>query len=157
MLDQVEIASDFTQAERRSGFDRRNHSIKTAWHALHGRRSLGRRQKDNINSYVDRYEPRYLFAFLTIIGLCCIDAFFTLTLIETGKAYEANPVMLHAIEQGTTYFLTMKLLLTGAALLILLALKNFYVFKLIKVSYILYCALFIYAVLIKYELWLFRM
>ncbi|MFC1747351.1 DUF5658 family protein [Pseudomonadota bacterium] len=156
MLDQVYVVPTSSEEERRRGFDRRNHSLKTAWHALHGRRSLGRRQEDNINSYVDRHEPRHLLVFLSIIILCCIDALFTLTLISTGKAYEANPVMLHAIEQGTTYFLVVKLLATVGSLLILLTLKNFYVFSRIKVSYLLYGALVLYAVLIKYEIWLFH-
>ncbi len=145
------------EEDRRSGSDRRHHTLQTLWHALHGRRRLGRRQKDQINSLVDRYEPHHLFVFLGIVGLCCLDAFFTLSLIESGKAYEANPLMHRAMAEGDQFFFVIKLVSTGVALFILLALKNFYFLRCIKVSYLLYGTFIMYAVLIKYELWLFHL
>lgn len=155
MSDQL-CTKSYSDAGERRRSDRRRHSLKTLWHALHGRRSLGRREKDQINAYVDRYEPRHLFVFLGIIGLCCLDAFFTLSLIESGKAYEANPLMYQAMEKGELFFFMVKFASTGIALFILLTLKNFYFLRCIKVSYLLYGTFAMYAVLIKYEIWLFH-
>ncbi len=141
--------------ERRAGCERRTHSFITLIYALHGRRSLGRRDTDQAKLFFDRYEAKFLFVSLAILALCCIDALFTLSLIDLGIAREANPVMLWLMEEGLHIFWLGKLVITMLALLILLALKNVYFMRCIKVSYLLYGTLVMYAVLIKYELWLF--
>jgi hypothetical protein len=143
--------------ERRSGGDRRNHSMMTLVYGLHGRRSLGRRQEDQVDCLVDRHEPRFLAIIMSIFVLCCLDAFFTLNLIASGIATEANPVMRWVMKESITLFWIFKLVLTSAAMMILLTLKNFYFIRMIKVGYLLYVTLAMYLLLIKYELWLFNL
>jgi len=141
--------------ERRSGRERRTHSFVTLMRALHGRRSLGRRDMDQAKRFFDRYEAKFLFVSLSILVLCGADALFTLSLIDAGIATEANPIMRWVMEESIHLFWISKLSITILSLLILLALKNFYFMRCIKVSYLLYGTLAMYAVLIKYELWLF--
>jgi hypothetical protein len=140
--------------ERRRGYERREYSLITVLRSLYGRRALGRRVEDQISAYVDRFGPRVLLLSLSIITLCCADAIFTLNLINEGTVYELNPLMRWTMEQCVYLFLTLKIGLTTLGLFVLLGLKNFYVFGGIKVSRILYSTLIIYAVLIKYEVWL---
>lgn len=140
--------------ERRCGTDRREYSLVTLMRSLFGRRALGRRASDQIGSYVDLFGPRMLLLTLSIITLCSADAIFTLNLIHTGIAEEFNPLMRWTIEQCVYFFITLKLGLTVFGLLVLMGLKNFYVFNRIKVAHILYATLFCYALLIKYEVWL---
>jgi len=143
--------------ERRGGSERRTHSFITLVYALHGRRSLGRRDSDQAKLFFDRYEAKFLFVSLSILALCSVDALFTLALIDIGIAREANPVMLWLMEEGTHLFWTGKLVLTMLGLLVLLALKNYHFMRRIRVSHMLYGTLIMYAVLIKYELWLFSL
>lgn len=138
--------------ERRSGDERREYSLITVMRSLYGQRALGRRAEDGIGAYVDRFGPRILLLSLAIVTLCCADAVFTLNLINSGSAYELNPLMRWTMEQCVYFFLSLKIGLTTLALFVLLGLKNFYVFDRIKVSYILYGTLIGYALLIKYEL-----
>lgn len=142
-------------SERRAGTERRTHSFITLLYALHGRRSLGRRDTDQAKLFFDRHEAKFLFVSLCILALSSIDALFTLSLIEIGIAREANPVMLWLMQEGTHYFWTGKVVITTLALVIMLALKNYHFMHRIRVSHLLYGTLIMYAVLIKYELWLF--
>ncbi len=138
--------------ERRSDGERRKYSLITVMRSLYGRRALGRRTEDGIGTYVDRFGPRILLLSLAIVTLCCADAVFTLNLINSGSAYELNPLMRWTMEQCVYFFLSLKIGLTSLALFVLLGLKNFYVFDRVKVSHILYGTLIGYALLIKYEL-----
>jgi len=141
--------------ERRNATERRTHSYVTLIYALHGRRSLGRRDSDQNKRFFDRHEPRFLFVSLSILLLCGVDALFTLSLIDVGIATEANPIMRWVMEECIHFFWISKLGITVLSLLILLMLKNFYFMSRIKVSHLLYGTLAMYAILIKYELWLF--
>lgn len=138
--------------ERRRGYERREYSLITVLRSLYGRRALGRRIEDQIGAYVDRFGPRVMLLSLSIITLCCADALFTLNLINSGSAYEVNPLMRWSMEQCVYFFLSIKFGFTSLGLFILLGLKNFYVFERIKVAHILYGVLISYALLIKYEL-----
>jgi len=142
-------------SERRNGVERRTHNLITLVHALHGRRSLGRRSGDQAKLFFDRHEPQFLFVTLSIFILCGIDALFTMSLIEAGVAVEANPVMRWLMEEGYHVFWIGKLSITALSLLVLLPLKNVYFIRRIRVSYLLYGALIMYLLLIRYELWLF--
>jgi len=141
--------------ERRSETERRTHSYITLVYALHGRRSLGRRDADQAKRFFDRHEPKFLYVSLGILVLCGIDALFTLSLLDAGIAHEVNPLMLWLMEESIQLFWIAKLVITSLALLVLLALKNFYFMSRIKGSHLIYGTLVMYAVLIKYELWLF--
>ncbi len=144
-------------AERRRDSERRTHSFITLIYALHGRRSLGRRDIDQAKRFFDRYEAKFLFVSLSIFVLCGADALLTLSLIDAGIAIEANPIMRWLMEEDIQLFWFGKLAITTLSLFILLTLKNFYFIRRIKVGYLLYGTLAIYAILIKYELWLFSL
>lgn len=145
--------STWSGVERRINNDRRGREV----FSLHGQRAHARRAEDAVNYYVDRYSARWFVLMLSIIFLCCADAIFTLQLISTGIATEANPLMRIAMDHGVVFFIWAKLGLTTAGLLLLLKHKNFHIFQRIKVKYLICAVLVMYAALIKYELWLFNL
>lgn len=60
--------------------------------------------------------------------LTILDAAFTLLLIGQG-AREINPIMAFYLDMGPGFFIFAKYMLTGASILVLLFLKNVYLFK----------------------------
>ena len=152
------LTTDDIESANKTNFDRRKFPSrrKTKTSPLfigkhRGRRTQERRNGEHINSYVDRYEPHFLFMIISIAIFSCFDALFTLQLLQQGKAVEANPVMLHFIEMGIYPFLIAKMVLTSSCLLFLVAHKNFQI-KTISVSKIIYAFFIAYALLIIYEL-----
>ncbi len=142
--------------ERRSGRDRRNRTMwRKAVLTVSGQRKHARRAEDRANYYVDHYNIRWMAVTITIMVLCCLDALFTLNLIQQGIAIEANPFMRGLIEHDLRLFFLTKYVLTVVGVLVLLTHKNFYVFRRVKVGHILLGFLVMYALLIKYELMLF--
>lgn len=141
--------------ERRSGYDRRNLGIRTfVQGGLTPRRRAGRRD-DDIDRFVDWYEPHLLFLAIAILLLSVTDAFMTLTLISHG-AHEANPLMNHLLQQDPRLFAAMKMAMTGAGLVVLVACARARVFRVVRVSSLMHWCLLAYAVLIAYECWLLR-
>ncbi len=152
------VAISWNGLERRGVRDRR---ARPLWHraalSVKGSRRYARRADDGDNYYVDCYSMRWMAVSLSIIFLCCLDAFFTLDLIRLGMATEANPFMRVLMEHNITVFLVVKYLLTIFGLVVLLMHKNFKVFNRIKVGHILLGFAVMYIFLIKYELWLFSL
>ncbi len=142
--------------ERRSGVDRRNRSMwRRAMLTVTGQRRYARRAEDRTNYYVDHYNIRWLGVTAAILVLCCLDALFTLKLIQEGIAVEANPFMKALIDHDLQVFFLTKYLITAVGVFILLTHKNFYIFRSVKVGHVLLGLLVMYALLIKYELLLF--
>ncbi len=138
--------------ERRTDTNRRKKTTPPLFIGRHrGRRIQGRRNGEYVNSYVDRYEPSFFFIAISIALFSCFDAFFTLQLLQQGKAVEANPVMLHFIEMGLYPFLIAKIVLTSSSLLFLVVHKNFHI-KTVPVSRIIYVFFIAYTLLIIYEI-----
>jgi hypothetical protein len=141
-------------AERRHRERRR----QTAWSFLYGgvrpRRRVGRRQIDGQSVLLDWHEPRILYLALAILLMSCVDAFFTLNLINAG-AEEFNVFMRMLLDQDVRWFLWMKIGLTGASIIVLVAtarrmlLGSVPVITLIEI----FCAT--YVALICWELYLF--
>lgn len=148
------MASVALGIERRARMDRRQSFTaspfgRAAWR---GRRRGARRVEDRVNTYVDWYEPRLFYVSVAILLLCCMDAFFTLTLLQRG-ASELNPFMAWLLEIDVQLFLVIKLALTASGLIFLVAHKNFLLFnQRFKVPHLLYAFLAGYALLVKYEL-----
>lgn len=156
MLDQTQ-SSDHSP---RNGPDRRTHGLKSFWNSLHMRRRKGmRRDKDEmISHYVDVHDQTTIWTTIAIIVLSCTDSFLTLTLLQQGLAYEANPVMRALIETDTTLFVAGKAAVTIFCLLFLVAHKNFWLFNnRLRTKTILFSILVGYIVLINYELVLLNM
>jgi hypothetical protein len=99
-------------------------------YTLIGRRRGFRRAQEGQNAYVDRYSHRLVLVAVTIIGLCILDALFTLLYIQRGGT-ELNPVMDWAIRAGVTPFMAIKCGLTTLGVLFLCLHKNFRLVKLL--------------------------
>lgn len=122
--------NNMDRIERRSGFDRRKKSrplFCKYW--FKGKRSSPRRQEDRqIPQMVDRYNSKLLAVILFILSLSILDAFFTLILLDKG-AKEMNPFMAYYLNISPTVFFWIKYMLTCASVLLVLFIKDFYIFK----------------------------
>ncbi len=139
--------------ERRSAGDRRKQSL---WAHInpnpkYRRRHRHRRDSDKQHAYLDRYSPVLVGITLSVLLLSCLDATFTLTLLQRGSV-ELNPLMAWLININPHLFVAVKLAFTGAALILLLAHTHFRVFRSIRVVYLLYLSLLLYFILTIYEL-----
>lgn len=81
-------------------------------YTFRGRRRAGRREGERNYVYVDRPGPWVLAAFIVIVGLSSLDAYYTLTLINNGHATEANPLMKAALDLGSDVFVWVKTVMT---------------------------------------------
>jgi len=148
--EQVEAAG----AERRNGTERRTLTLKTFLvGAVRGRRRGDRRATDLY--HVDWHEPDLLFLAVTTLMLSVIDAFFTLTLLPHG-AIEANPLLNFVLREHPTLFASIKMLMTGVGVLVLVAAARLQLFRVLRVKTVLQCLLLGYVVLFGYEMWLLR-
>ena len=84
-------------------------------HSLLGRRKTARRQEEDSNYYVDRYEPRYLILISLILILCILDAYFTLRIIDLGGK-ELNRFMLVFLNTNAVAALVFKYLVTAVCI-----------------------------------------
>ena len=138
---------------RRQISDRRRNLGFFNWRLLgfRGRRKQGRRQADQLNAFVDHYEPSLLMIVLAILLLSCTDAWITLTLLSHGGV-ELNPFMDRLINWNPSYFVAIKCTLTGLALTLLVMYHNFKILRRIRVYYLLWVIVAGYGLLIIYEL-----
>ncbi len=144
--------------ERRSKRERRKHTASPfSYHRLLGRRQADRRGGDNlaVAQMTDIY-PRYLIVItISILVLCAFDAHNTLLLLQLG-AVELNPFMDIVLQQSSSIFVMSKFALTSLAVIILVPYYQERIFfNLISARHILYSSLFIYIVLISYQLSMF--
>lgn len=145
--------------DRRRGDDRRAAPTSPFTRSsLFGSRKRSRRKEDHErHRFVDRYSPRSIFTVVAIIVLSIIDATFTLRLIDLGAAREANPLMDYLLRKGPWTFFLIKFLLTTICVLACLVLKNFkYLGGIFTVKWLLVFVFVLYALLIVYEISLFR-
>jgi len=105
---------------------------------------------------VDRHEPRLLLSTLGILLLSLTDAVFTLTLLQHG-AVELNSFMAVLIETDVQLFVAGKMAITAVCLIFLLIHAKFRIFRVVRISTLLYGFLSIYGLLIAYELVLLAM
>lgn len=71
------------------------------------------------------YSPRLFAAILCIIALSIIDAYLTLDLVNRG-ADELNPIMAYYLDKSPLTFFTVKYLITCAAVIMILGIKETY-------------------------------
>ncbi|HET8698877.1 MAG TPA: DUF5658 family protein [Gammaproteobacteria bacterium] len=117
------------------------------------RRRGGRRAGEQ-HLPIDWHEPYLLFLSLTILLLSFADAFITLTLIM-GGAREANPLLAYILRDHPEWFATVKMGLTGAGVLMLVAMARWRLFRM-RVGLMLQGIFVAYVALIAYEWWLVR-
>ena len=104
---------------------------------------------------VDWHEPYLLFLSVTILLLSVADAFLTITLIM-GGAQEANPLLAYLLRYRPEWFAAIKMGLTGAGVLVLVAMARSRLFRVMRVGFILQGVFVVYVALIAYEWWLLR-
>ncbi|MBM0104034.1 hypothetical protein JM946_04730 [Steroidobacter sp. S1-65] len=147
-------AAERVVQERRSGIERREHTVAAYWRgALNPRRRAGRRASDRYYAIIDWHSPRVLALVMLILGLSTLDAVLTLLLISQG-ASEMNPVMALFVPDKLGWFAAVKLGLTSLGTLVLVACARMKVFRLFPGELLLYLVVACYIALIGYELFL---
>ena len=137
--------------ERRARTDQRRTRTKPlSLYSLRGRRERTRRAGEEHGYYVDRYEPRYLLLIGLILVLCVLDALFTLRILELGGE-ELNPFMSAVLYKKPILALVIKYLGTALSVIFILVHKNFVAFGRLKVSDLMYVVLFVYLIIVAYE------
>jgi hypothetical protein len=82
--------------------------------------------------------------------LSCLDAFFTLRLLERG-AIEVNPIMALAVNHGPITFTASKMLMTGLGILMLVFLSRSRLFDRMRTGLFLTVFFVVYACLVCYQ------
>ncbi|MDT8387755.1 MAG: DUF5658 family protein [Thiogranum sp.] len=145
-----------TTSDRRNQNDRRSHSLRTLTYCgIHGRGRRRTARRDKHDYYLDWYEPRLVLTGLAVLLMSCLDAMFTLTLLNRG-AYEANQLMAILLEIDQTLFVTVKIGITGAGVMFLLMHSHFNVLRVFNGRKLLQWMVPVYGLLISYELVLLR-
>ena len=138
--------------ERRNNHDQRSKPTSPiSRFSLKGKRQEARRKKENKNYYVDRYETRYFILIVSILFLCIFDAYFTFKILQHGGE-ELNPFLAKLIFDKPYLTLILKYVITACALVILIVHKNFYILRVVRITYIIYSVFIIYCLLILYEM-----
>ena len=140
--------------ERRRGGDRRRLTLRTFLQGGFTPRRRGGRRAGEQHLPIDWHEPYLLFLSLTILLLSFADAFITLTLIM-GGAREANPLLAYVLRDHPEWFAAVKMGLTGAGVLMLVAMARSRLFRM-RVGFVLQGIFVAYVALIAYEWWLVR-
>ena len=111
---------------RPRGPDRRQRAtpMLSRYTFLGGRRVSGRRRGETENVYVDVYHPRLVALLLLFFALTVIDSVSTLIYLGKGGR-ELNPVAQWMIDQGGTFFVLAKGIVSGLCLLFVMLHKNF--------------------------------
>jgi len=143
------------QTERRKETDRRKTSTRPfSKYMFKGKRRHARREEEDQNYYVDRYDAKYLALVLSILVLCVFDAYFTLKIIHYGGK-ELNPLMIKLLDKFPEMSLFVKYVITAISLVILLVHKNFILFGKVKAYFFLYIIFSLYFLLVLYEVFFF--
>jgi hypothetical protein len=138
-------------AEKRAQSDRRiSPTPPFSKYIFLGRRKKARRQHEDRNYYVDRYELRYLFIIAAILVLCILDAYLTLTLMRYG-GQEVNPFMLALMNKNIGLAMVFKYLITACCLIFFLLHKNFKIMGGFKIKSMIYAVLGLYIALVGVE------
>jgi len=114
------------------------------------RRRSTRRGDEDESLYTDWHHPWLFFMATGTMLLSCMDAFFTVQLLDRG-AVELNPVMAFMIGRSTLTFAATKLLLTGLGILMLVFLSRWRIFNLMRTGLVLTVFFGFYACLVCYE------
>ena len=139
--------------ERRRKVDRRAAPHWAEWRWLFGgrRRRVRRANADRIRR-IDWYPAPLLGAVVAISGLSFLDAAFTLHLLERGVATEANPFMASLLDTDVRLFVSLKTVLTGCCMTLLVLYSEVPVFGRFRTGHSLYALAGFYALLVGYEL-----
>ena len=116
----------------------------------------GTRRAEEAHHYLfDWHEPRILYLALAIFLLSCVDALFTLNLLNAG-ATEANIIMAKMLEHSVDKFIAVKIILTATSLLVMVLAARRKFVGAISVEHLLQLFCCAYLLVILYELYLFE-
>jgi hypothetical protein len=148
-----EIHRSENSIERRFPADRRCRRLQAFLYQFFKARRVGERRMEyaGAHHYVDVHEAGILLIILLILMMCIADSYMTLTLLTHGGR-ELNPAMRVLIEYDVGWFFYTKYIVTAAGLIILLMHKNLHLFGSVSGYQILVTVLFVYALLISYEI-----
>ncbi len=143
------------QAELYSGhreeMDRRQFGWRTVVNGfVRSRRRETRRESEVEPMFTDWHHPWLFFLATGTMLLSCMDAFFTLRLLELG-AVEINPIMAFVIGKSTMTFTVTKMLLTGFGILALVYMARSKVFNRMRTGLFLTMLFSFYSCLVCYE------
>ncbi len=145
-LEQVETLSD-----NRDRTDRRDFSWRTVvFGFFRSRRRATRRGSEDDPVFTDWHHPWLFFLGTGTMLLSCMDAFFTLQLIDRG-AIEMNPFMAMMMGRGTVAFAASKMLMTGLGILMLVFLSRSRMFNFMRTGVVLTAFFAAYDCLVCYE------
>ncbi len=152
-----------TSAVPRLFHDRRHRAERRRrvwWSVCYGsfnprRRTPPRRCDDSRFHSLDWHSAHLLAVAIGILVLSVTDAFFTLTLLQGGAA-EVNPIMAVFLYRNVAVFAVMKIGLTSAGIVLMVALARYRFMRLLQVTWVLYGVLIAYAGLIAYEVWMLK-
>ena len=119
------------------------------------RRRPARRLDDSRFHPVDWYSAHLLAVSVGILLLSATDAFLTAFLLLHG-ADEVNPVMGVLVYRSVALFAAFKMAMTGASIVVMVFLARYRFMRVIRVEFVLYAVLAVYAWLIGYEIWMLR-
>jgi uncharacterized protein DUF5658 len=140
--------------ERRTNRDdRRAMTLKTFLRGgLVPRRRGGRRATDG-ELPVDFHEPYLLILAVVMLGLSVADALLTVKLMTDG-AEETNPLLAFVLNEHPRLFAVVKMALTGAGVVLLVAVSRMRVFRVVRAGVFLPLLALAYLGLVAYEAWL---
>jgi hypothetical protein len=150
-------ASRLRSVERRDRTDRRR---RVWWSVFYGsfnprRRRPARRFDDSRFHPVDWYSAHLLAISVVILLLCAADAFLTAILLLRG-AEEMNPFMAVLVYRSVATFAASKMALTGISIVMMVFLARYRFMRILRVEFVLYAVLAVYAWLIGYEIWMLK-
>jgi hypothetical protein len=98
--------------------------------------------------------PRTLAAVLLIVALSVTDSYLTIELVSRG-AEEVNPIMAYYLSKSPLLFFTVKYSVTSAAIMIVLSIKNNFIWGTkIHARFFLGIFFFAFALVIQWQLFL---
>ncbi|MGB5257304.1 MAG: DUF5658 family protein [Woeseiaceae bacterium] len=135
----------------RNSVDRRQFGWRTVLYGFTlSRRRCHRREIDNEVIFLDWHHPWLFFLSVGTMLLSCADAFLTLELLNKGMI-EANPIMQAAMNQGTEFFISLKLLLTALGIFVLVFVAKAHFLNRFRTGLFLTVFFSAYACLVCYE------
>jgi len=103
-------------------------------------------------SFAYLHGPSLFAAALCTIALSVVDAYFTLELVSRG-AEELNPIMAYYLEKSPLTFFTVKYLLTCAATIMILSIKEISIFgKKLRSEILFACFILALASIVQWQL-----
>lgn len=156
-MNQASRTAFHSTRERRGISDRRR---RVWWAVCYGsfnprRRTPPRRLDDSRFHSLDWHSSHLLAVAIGILLLSVVDAFLTLVLLQ-GGADEVNPIMGLFIYRSVATFAALKMAMTGASIVLMVLLARYRFMRLLRVEWVMYGLLLVYAGLIGYEVWMLK-